>query len=276
MVDGQPAPTNPLNLTISAYHQLLAEYVDLPPVQVSLNVASNPSGVAIQVSPPDVNGKSDGIAPFQREYDAGTQVTLIAPETAQGKNFEHWVVDGNKIKEATIQVSMSQNRSVSAEYTTPPPPPPTLVKLRVTSDPAGVQIQVAPKDRDGDGDGTTPFVREYEADTAVTLTAPQLAGTKEFDAWEVNGARRAGATLQLALAADTEAKALYRLVRGSGDVNNDGAITTADAQMVLDYLSRIVPLTAEQAAAADVNGDGVLNARDAILILRKIAGKNGE
>ena len=57
-----------------------------------------------------------------------------------------------------------------------------------------------------------------------------------------------------------------------GDVNRDGIINDADAQMILDYEAGlleedlILPL-------ADVSGDGIIDSNDAVLIRQYIAGK---
>ena len=56
-----------------------------PPVTYVLTVNStNPSsGVAITVSPSDVNNAANGTTSFTRTYDSGATVTLTAPATAQ-------------------------------------------------------------------------------------------------------------------------------------------------------------------------------------------------
>ena len=57
-----------------------------------------------------------------------------------------------------------------------------------------------------------------------------------------------------------------------GDVNHDGTIDSADAQMILDYEAQ--NLTGSLSPAlADVSGDGVIDSNDAVLIEQYIAGK---
>ena len=57
-----------------------------------------------------------------------------------------------------------------------------------------------------------------------------------------------------------------------GDVNHDGTIDSADAQMILDYEAK--NLTGSLSSAlADVSGDGVIDSNDAVLIEQYIAGK---
>lgn len=77
---------------------------------------------------------------------------------------------------------------------------------------------------------------------------------------EVNAAVR---TLTLKLA---EARLL-------GDVDNDGAVTTADSTALLAASAELTELDADAAAAADVNGDGVADTNDAVLILQYAAEK---
>ncbi len=67
------------------------------PVQRAvLTVASsNPaSGVSITVSPNDVSGSGNGTTQFTRTYNPGTTVTLTAPDTVNGNNFQKWQRDG--------------------------------------------------------------------------------------------------------------------------------------------------------------------------------------
>ena len=53
-----------------------------------------------------------------------------------------------------------------------------------------------------------------------------------------------------------------------GDVNNDGYITTVDADLVLKYaVGSLIPTT-EQKKRADVDADGIVNTSDALMILR--------
>lgn len=67
---------------------------------------------------------------------------------------------------------------------TTPPPPATYTLTVNTSNPAnGVSITVSPADNNGQSSGTASFTRTYNAGTAVTLTAPVTAGSKQFGSW---------------------------------------------------------------------------------------------
>ena len=57
-----------------------------------------------------------------------------------------------------------------------------------------------------------------------------------------------------------------------GDVNNNGAVESDDALIVLRYSLGLANLTSAQLARADVNGDGLVNSTDAIMILRSALG----
>ena len=56
-----------------------------------------------------------------------------------------------------------------------------------------------------------------------------------------------------------------------GDVNGDGKVDQADAQMILDYEAKRID-RALSLKAADVSGDGVIDSSDAVLILQYAAG----
>ena len=57
---------------------------------------------------------------------------------------------------------------------------------------------------------------------------------------------------------------------GSGDVNSNGAVNSADSLWVKQYLAGAVNLTAKQYAEADVNGDGRVDYSDVDLIEQKL------
>ncbi len=58
-----------------------------------------------------------------------------------------------------------------------------------------------------------------------------------------------------------------------GNVNDDSAVTTADALLVLQNAVNVVDFTDEQEEAADVNIDGNVNTLDALLVLQNAVGK---
>ena len=58
-----------------------------------------------------------------------------------------------------------------------------------------------------------------------------------------------------------------------GDIDGDGFITAADAELVGQYYVKAIDLTAEQLSRADVNGDGKVTMVDAQIIGRYAAGE---
>lgn len=57
-----------------------------------------------------------------------------------------------------------------------------------------------------------------------------------------------------------------------GDINGDGVISMADANLVQQYLAGIVELDKYQKIAADVNADGVIDIDDVTDIQKLLAG----
>lgn len=80
--------------------------------------SSNPSsGVAVTVSPADRNGQGNGTTQFTRSYNSGTAVTLTAPSTANGNNFQKWQRNGvDAATTQTTSVTMSANTTMTAVY----------------------------------------------------------------------------------------------------------------------------------------------------------------
>ena len=56
-----------------------------------------------------------------------------------------------------------------------------------------------------------------------------------------------------------------------GDVNGDGKVDQADAQMILDFEAKRIDRELSL-KTADVSGDGVIDSNDAVLILQYAAG----
>lgn len=79
--------------------------------------------------------------------------------------------------------------------------------------------------------------------------------------------------LSLALAATISASTIipscaYALI--SGDVNNDGAITSEDLTLLQEYVLGKNGFTKDQAASADINGDKVINSSDVVKLRKTI------
>ncbi len=64
----------------------------------------------------------------------------------------------------------------------------------------------------------------------------------------------------------------YAAAPGSGDADNDGTVTSADARLALRRAVELETFTAQQLAACDVDRDGAITAADARIILRRAVG----
>ena len=146
--------------------------------------SSNPaSGVNITVSPNDVSGLGNGTTQFTRTYNPGATVTLTAPSTASGNNFQKWLRDGQDWSGSlSTSLAMGGSHTMTAVYVTPP-----VLTITSANPASGVNISVTPNDNSGSGSGTTPFTRTYSQFTGVNLNAPLTAGTSTFWKWQLDG-----------------------------------------------------------------------------------------
>jgi hypothetical protein len=128
---------------------------------LTVNSTNPASGVAITVSPADVNNNNNGSTPFTRTYARNIRVTL----TASATNFSSWS-GCDSASGPVCTVTMNTANAVTANY--------VGYALTVNSaNPAnGVTITVSPADLNGSSDGSTSFTRTYAANAQVTLTAP--------------------------------------------------------------------------------------------------------
>ncbi len=109
------------NIFMNAAHTMTAVYVS--PLTFTLTVnSSNPnSGVNITVSPNDINGASDGAAPFVRSYNQSTHVFLTAPAAAPNGNvFDHWTTPNGNSFSRSFDFFVDTNRTFTAFYATKP------------------------------------------------------------------------------------------------------------------------------------------------------------
>jgi hypothetical protein len=153
-----------------------------PPATATLTIAStNPaSGVVISASPSDNNGHSSATTPGSLVYNVSTAVTLTAPATASGNNFNNWT-GCTSSSGLTCNVTVSTNATITANYT---PAPTTAVLTVASSNPAsGVVITNSPADNSSLTSVTTPGTLTFNINTAVTLTAPATASGNNFANW---------------------------------------------------------------------------------------------
>jgi hypothetical protein len=195
---------------MSGNRTVTAVYVAPPPVTYTLSVtSSNPnSGVGITVSPADNGGLGNGSTPFSRVYNSGQVVSLTAPSTAGGNNFQKWQVNGvDAGTSTTLSVTMSGNRAVTAVYVAPPE---FTLAVRSSNPSSGVPISASPSDNQGAINGVTPFNLLYTSGRAVTLGAPATAAGNTFQKWQVDGVDAGSSTsLGLTVNANRTATAVY-------------------------------------------------------------------
>jgi hypothetical protein len=156
-------------------------------VSRTLTVTSvNPSSaVAITVSPNDNNNAGNGTTQFQRTYNDGLTVSLTAPNTVNGNNFQKWQRDGADLStNPSTTVAMDGNHTITAVYVTPPT---RTLTVGSTNPGTGVSISINPNDNNNQGSGTTQFSRTYANNTVVNLTAPATAGGNNFQKWLRDG-----------------------------------------------------------------------------------------
>jgi hypothetical protein len=151
----------------------------------TLTVASsNPAnGVNITVSPTDNNSQGSGTTQFTRAYNNNSNVSLTAPGTAGGNNFQKWLKDGADFANntvANVNVTLDADHTMTAVYVASTPTvtvavAPTSVtedgatnlvytftRSGVTSDPLTVNFSVG---------GTAGFGTDYTQTGAATFGA---------------------------------------------------------------------------------------------------------
>jgi len=173
-------------------------------------------GVDIAVSPADTDGAGNGVTPFSRTYEDGTDVTLTAPsDSPDGTTFVRWEQGSTTVStEAEANVTLSQNRTLTAVYEAPD----QQYELAVTSEApdSGVDIDVSLPDANGEGSGATPFDRVYDSGTEVTLTAPETTtDDRVFVRWVLDDENqdRHARELTVPMTAERAARAVYEAPR---------------------------------------------------------------
>ena len=123
--DGSDYSTNrTITFSLSRSRTMKAVYTTSTAAYTLTVASSSPaSGVAITVSPNDKSGLGNGTTLFTRSYNSGTVVSLTAPATASGNDFQKWQKNG--VDAATTQatsVTMSANTTMTAVYVSPTGP----------------------------------------------------------------------------------------------------------------------------------------------------------
>jgi hypothetical protein len=170
--------------------KILQVYVrpGLPPVLLTINSSNPATGVAVGVSPADLNGNGNGSSSFTRSFANGASVTLSAPSTAGGNNFQKWQMDGSDYStSANITLALTASHTMTAVYATSGQTFYTLTMASVNPT-NGVTLTASVADKNGKSSGSTAFTLTYASGTQVGLTAPATVGGKSFYKWQKNGA----------------------------------------------------------------------------------------
>jgi uncharacterized delta-60 repeat protein len=94
-----------------------------PPRTLTIASSNPASGVSITVTQVDLNNQSSGTTQFTRTYINDQIVSLTAPSTASGNNFQKWLKDGADFANNTLRslnVTMDADHTMTAVYLTPP------------------------------------------------------------------------------------------------------------------------------------------------------------
>ncbi|MEK6283137.1 MAG: InlB B-repeat-containing protein [Acidobacteriota bacterium] len=177
------AVTLATSVTMDANHTMTAVYV-APPRTLTVASTNPASGVNITVSPNDNGALGNGATQFTRTYNNNTVVSLTAPATASGNNFQKWQRDGVDFAVTlATTVTMDANHTMTAVYVAPP----RTLTVASTNPASGVNITVSPNDNGALGNGATQFTRTYNNNTVVSLTAPATASGNNFQKWQRDG-----------------------------------------------------------------------------------------
>jgi hypothetical protein len=154
-----------------------------------------PIGFDATISRP---GMYDGVlVKLGTELEPGSSFILDMTPNSQAA-FDDWsdarLQVGHSYYDSDAQINI-QTLSLSASLATvlitfgPPPPPPVTHILTVGSSntATGVSISVTPNDNSGLGSGSTQFTRTYNEGSTITLTAPSVAGSNNFQKWLKDG-----------------------------------------------------------------------------------------
>lgn len=256
---------------VSASHSFAGGLIDLTNAQTVvfarrtpvprgvLTVASsNPAnGVNITVSPNDISGSGAGTTQFIRTYNSGATVTLTAPASVNGNNFQKWVRNGDDWSgSVSTSIVVTGAQTMTAVYTTAP-----VLTVASLNPGGGVNITVTPNDIDGSGSGATPFTRSYNLNANVNLTAPSTAGTSTFWKWQLDGKDYVQSQLAtITMDADHTATAIYI---NSTATPTPTPVPGASTQNIAYVKSSSTPGGGADIFLANIDGTNVVNLTDA-------------
>jgi len=171
---------------VGAYSLTLTER---PKATLTVNSTPN-TGIAITVTPTDVNGQANGSTQFTRTYYQNTTAVLNVEFFVGNSEFKEWRKDGVTIPNSVtvVTVPMDADHTLTAVYG----PITTYDFTFKSANPDnGVVISINPNDNNGNGNGTTTpsgFTRNYNRATNVFFNAPLTAPNGNiFEKWQRDG-----------------------------------------------------------------------------------------
>ena len=130
---------------------------------------------------------------------------------------------------------------------------------------------------DYDGDGVITY---YDADAIANVSAGHSKEEAIRMAYSTVGIQDKGSFYKIDhntnIGGNLYVSGGIHVEGGSGDVKDDGEITSTDSLFILQYLDGTRTFTPEQKLAADYDGDGVITYYDARAILATVVGSSKE
>ncbi len=163
--------------------------------------SSGVSIVSINANPTNYSGSTT----YSRSVPSGTTVRLTAPSTSGGRSFAGWSGTGCSSSSPSVNVTMSANRTCTANYQTPSG---NNHNLRVRS--SGISLVNISSQPSGYG-GHTEYNRSVPAGTTVRLTAPSTVGNWQFDRWSGTGCSSSSQSVNVTMSTSRTCTANYKL-----------------------------------------------------------------
>lgn len=241
---------------------------------------------SIAVAPTEIGSSGSANCSVSATDSLGHTMTYTWSDGGRGGSFSPSAAVQNPIYTApsnvtgtTITVPLrctvtcTQNSTVSASATTnlnvrtvP------LRTIQISSTPnSGASVAFSPSPEGGGKTSpkTTPVSISYlETATGIVLTAAKQDGATRplwFDHWNVDGVNKPQGQLSVTInmgGINHTAQAVYG--RPVGDLNNDGRVNKADAEIILSAVQGDIPTTPDM----DVNQSGAVDLQDAKWILK--------
>ncbi|MCP4214936.1 MAG: BACON domain-containing protein [bacterium] len=215
LIDGTADPRRSISLTMDTLHTAVADYglpaeIELDKTALNFSIdAFNASSASDTFAVSNTGEKgldwrvADDAAWMTCSPDRGTDTGQVTV-TVDTSGLSAGTYSGTITVSAAGALNSPQTIQVTLNvYFT--------CNLTVQSTPqSGVSIEVAPADTTGQGNGSTPFTRNYNAGTTVTLTAPATAGGLVFHKWTIGDNQYTEPTTTININTTATATAVYR------------------------------------------------------------------